>query len=263
MVRAAGVDVTDWANFKGGAENAASNPKYCYEWSFVEPKKVVVLNLWFESMQARDGTLVQEHNLREDAHKYRQLLGKGVWAKRSLNMDLAIQTAVRDRLPIRVVVCDGERRDPSGSNTKASRVQKRLLDPVPWAATAYDWNNGRCTLTRGVATERYVDQFSVVRGQALQPERRAVSGYIFARSDEVRNRVLARAQGACEWCGQRGFLMADGSLFLETHHVIPLADGGPDTEANVVALCPNHHREAHHGAICQQMRNTLLARLSR
>ena len=55
LVRETGVDVNDWSNFKGGAENAASNPKYCYEWSFVEPKKVVVLNLWYASMQEKDG----------------------------------------------------------------------------------------------------------------------------------------------------------------------------------------------------------------
>jgi 5-methylcytosine-specific restriction protein A len=32
LVSAAGVDVSDWGNFKGGIAKAASNPKYCYEW---------------------------------------------------------------------------------------------------------------------------------------------------------------------------------------------------------------------------------------
>jgi len=44
LVKAAGVDVSDWGNFKGGEKKAACNPKFCYEWSFVEPQKVVVLN---------------------------------------------------------------------------------------------------------------------------------------------------------------------------------------------------------------------------
>lgn len=34
LVESVGIDVTDWANFKGGIERAASNPKYCYEWSY-------------------------------------------------------------------------------------------------------------------------------------------------------------------------------------------------------------------------------------
>jgi hypothetical protein len=54
LVEAAGVDISDWGNFKGGKKKAASNPKYCFEWSFVEPKKVVVLNLWHDFMEEND-----------------------------------------------------------------------------------------------------------------------------------------------------------------------------------------------------------------
>jgi 5-methylcytosine-specific restriction endonuclease McrA len=32
---------------------------------------------------------------------------------------------------------------------------------------------------------------------------------------------------------------------LHAHHVIPLAFGGDDAEANLVLLCPNHHAIAH------------------
>jgi 5-methylcytosine-specific restriction enzyme A len=34
------------------------------------------------------------------------------------------------------------------------------------------------------------------------------------------------------------------SLIPKRRH---LADGGPDHISNVIALCPNHHREAHFG----------------
>ena len=40
LVRAAGVDVSDWKNFERGARWEAANPKYCYEWCFVEPGRV-------------------------------------------------------------------------------------------------------------------------------------------------------------------------------------------------------------------------------
>ena len=33
--------------------------------------------------------------------------------------------------------------------------------------------------------------------------------------------------------------------FLETHHVIWLADGGDDSIENTVALCPNCHKKMH------------------
>jgi hypothetical protein len=53
LVRDAGIDVSDWANYGNGRKPAAANPKYCYEWAFVEPGKVVVLNLWYADLRVR------------------------------------------------------------------------------------------------------------------------------------------------------------------------------------------------------------------
>lgn len=70
---------------------------------------------------------------------------------------------------------------------------------------------------------------------------------LIVRDDNVRRRVIVRAKGRCEYCGELGFLRDDGSHFIEAHHIIFLARQGPDTLKNVIALCPNHHREAHFG----------------
>lgn len=52
LVAKAGIDVSDWGNFKGGTEKAASNPKYCYEWSYENiSKKLIVLNLWYDNLE--------------------------------------------------------------------------------------------------------------------------------------------------------------------------------------------------------------------
>jgi len=48
LVEAAGHDITDWANTKGAP---AANPKYCYEWAFLQAGQPVVLCLWHEEMQ--------------------------------------------------------------------------------------------------------------------------------------------------------------------------------------------------------------------
>jgi hypothetical protein len=37
----AGFDVSDWANYDG--EHPASNPKYCYNWSFEQPGEMFAL----------------------------------------------------------------------------------------------------------------------------------------------------------------------------------------------------------------------------
>lgn len=72
---------------------------------------------------------------------------------------------------------------------------------------------------------------------------------VFQRSVAVAAWVLARAAGRCELCrAPAPFSTSEGRPFLEVHHLIRLADGGPDTVKNVAALCPNCHRCLHYGA---------------
>lgn len=246
LLPTAGVGIGNWANFKGGKLRAASNPKYCYEWSFVEPEKVVVLNLWHSQItEDHDGVPFVALNQRERASKL-----QGVVRARGLRMDEAIQTAFKGNLPVRVIIVAGRRRDINNPEDRASHVSKRLLDPIGWTVAAYDSKTGQCTLRRS-NHHRFIDQFSIQQASQevgnQKPERREVSGSRFDRSPEVRERVLKRANGKCEWCEQPGFPTADGGVYLETHHVTPLSEDGPDVVSNVVALCPNHHREAHYG----------------
>lgn len=76
--------------------------------------------------------------------------------------------------------------------------------------------------------------------------KRAMRGS-YKRDPAVRKAVLKRAGGKCEYCGSSSFVVSDGTSYLETHHVIALAKQGPDRVGNVIALCANHHREAHFG----------------
>ena len=72
---------------------------------------------------------------------------------------------------------------------------------------------------------------------------------IYQRSQDVRNYVLARANGNCEGCSAAApFYRKDGTPYLEPHHLRRLSDGGPDHPAHVIDLCPNCHRRVHIGA---------------
>ena len=87
---------------------------------------------------------------------------------------------------------------------------------------------------------------------------------VIGRDPEVQRWVLQRADGRCELCGKRApFDKPNGSPFLEIHHVHRLADGGADVPRNAVALCPNCHREAHHGVRADMIRNQLSERALR
>jgi len=78
----------------------------------------------------------------------------------------------------------------------------------------------------------------------------------------VRDEALLRAKGNCEHCGEEGFRTKAGSLYLESHHIIPLSEKGIDHISNVIALCPNHHREAHFSEKSSELRKMFLVKVS-
>jgi 5-methylcytosine-specific restriction protein A len=39
--------------------------------------------------------------------------------------------------------------------------------------------------------------------------------------------------------------MENGERYVETHHILPLGEDGPDTPQNVIAPCADDHRAAH------------------
>lgn len=80
-----------------------------------------------------------------------------------------------------------------------------------------------------------------------RPDSVPVFGRRYLRDPRVRAAVIERAQGSCEYCGAPGFECADGTAYLECHHIIALANEGADRMTNVIALCPADHREAHFG----------------
>lgn len=259
LVRATGVDVSDWKNFKLGKKGEAKNPKYCYEWCFIEPGLVAVFNLWHSDLKLKGETVSIAANWRQTAARLEAKGAKTNWITRSNRTDDAFRTAAMDKLPIRVIINDGTRTDGTVTpHAKPSRVKRRELDPVPWVIQSYDDKTGQCVLVRGERVTT-VDQFDLQPPGHPEPQQVDVHGKAFVRSEAVRRAVLARANGRCEFCGEGGFELPNGDRFLETHHIVPLSEKGPDTVANSAAICANHHREAHHGANAVLIRERLLA----
>jgi 5-methylcytosine-specific restriction endonuclease McrA len=52
----------------------------------------------------------------------------------------------------------------------------------------------------------------------------------------LRQQVLDRAGGRCERCG---------AVATDAHHVVARVHGGPDTMANLAAVCETCHQELH------------------
>lgn len=264
LTEQAGFDVSDWIASSNDGRGHKANPKYCYEWSFVEPGKVVIFNLWFASMLAEDGLIKQRGNFRAEAASHSGPHGKPQWRARATRLDQALQAALLDNLPIRVIIVDGKQRDKSvlSRSTEASKVSKRELDPEPWTLTAYDKATGQFELTRGILKQEFVDQFDMDQLAKTEPARVQSSGTSFYRNPKVRKAALRRANGKCELCNGVGFEMVGGAVYLETHHVVPLSEGGSDLITNVAALCPTDHRRAHYAHDRDDIRQELLSFLT-
>ncbi len=265
LVADAHVDVRDWSHSASGTvKHPASNPRYCYEWAFTQAEEIVVVILWHAQLYEQDGDLCCTLNLRDWAARVQSSHLKpsqrSAGSKRAKRMHDVLKTAFLKKLPVRVIVGEGARQDLQNSDSAtASRMVKRLLDPESWAVTQYDDGTGQYELRRAQHA-RFIDQFSTSLSE--RPTQVEIAGKIWKRDPKVRSVVLSRAQGRCELCQKPGFKTYSGEIYLETHHVIPLCEQGADDQQNVVALCPNDHREAHHGSGRSTIERALLDHLA-
>ena len=95
------------------------------------------------------------------------------------------------------------------------------------------------------------------------PRREVTTGIVYVRDPRVVAYTQLRANGICELCAKSApFKRPDGSPYLETHHVAPLAENGPDTPENCAGVCPNCHRALHSAANKDELTKTLMAKLA-
>ena len=96
------------------------------------------------------------------------------------------------------------------------------------------------------------------------PKSRSISSTAHVRDPAVVAWVLDYAGGICESCGcEAPFLTGDDKPFLEVHHVHKLADSGPDTVENAIAVCPNCHRALHHASNRYERTKSLYGKIDR
>jgi 5-methylcytosine-specific restriction enzyme A len=261
LVEEAGVDVSDWKNYDGDVPS--SNPKYCYNWSFLTPGEFIVVCLWFVDFEIDGDAIIHSHNIRlRDG----RMGGKGAanWKRRAEEFDENIQTAYRAGLPVRVIICDGKRRDHLDLSPESSQVSGRMLDPIPWAISKYDFDTGDLLLIRGglprEAAEQDAAEFVGFEGEQRQR-------YVLHRRREasVRKKKLQAAMYEndgvlkCEVpkCGF-DFKARYGKLgegFAHVHHLTPLADAPADGRKvalkELAVVCANCHAMIHVGGECR------------
>lgn len=207
ILKQAGMSLTDWPH--------ANDPSRNQNWAWLEGD-IAVVNLWI-------------HNLippltPSDTYTARYV-ARGQNAKGD-KIDLIYQEIVRKNMQVRVILKD-----------KVSG--KRCLDTEFWSAT-YDARNGELSLVRGEPL-----QFEDQHGEISFPDSTGSRG-VYKRDSRVRHLAMKRSGGKCELCRKEGFVTFRGTIFAEVHHITPLSEYGKDSPDNVIVLCPDDHRRAHH-----------------
>lgn len=101
-------------------------------------------------------------------------------------------------------------------------------------------------------------------GGREKPAAREARTTRFDRDIAVAELARRLAEGRCDLCGEQAPFQVRGVPYLECHHVEHLANGGADTIANAVALCPNCHRRMHaldHAADRKRLRERIARRI--
>jgi 5-methylcytosine-specific restriction protein A len=107
----------------------------------------------------------------------------------------------------------------------------------------------------------YQELLARVNAHAGSQPRRGLGRLTYGRQEAARRAVLKRARFTCEsprCTGMPPELTRKGEPILEVDHIVELSQGGADTPANMVSLCPNCHAAKTRGPNPLRWRRELL-----
>lgn len=284
LVHQAGINVAPWFIKQDNlpAASPRSNPTYCYNWAFGGQNDSLLACIWHGSLTISDGEIAFKGNIRALAERLEAVSSDTSRTSaerqrarqqtpRARSLDALFAVAYRGSMSVRVILNEGVIGSEERLGTDSSVVRVRRLDLASWIVRSYSDVTGAVDLVREarngaqreaetIGEERIVDWVDQYSAEALRSKERVVlSGEAYFRDRLKRDKALQRAGGRCEFCNAIGFMTGSGKLCLETHHVIPLGEGGSDDLCNLAALCANDHREAHYGERASAIRAELLA----
>jgi 5-methylcytosine-specific restriction enzyme A len=217
-------------------------------------------------MKIEDGNIVQHLGLRGRASEAAATPSAAIWKRRAQKMDRDIQTAIIENLPIRVVVCNGKMRDVYDPAATASQVTKRILDPVPWAVTSYDFDTGQCTLTRGgisiASHEAYGIEYEGYEGELLRRFTLHRRREARLRSEKLKDTLLQNGGRLICEVPNCGFDFAKkygtlGAGYAHVHHKEQLSlapiSGRKVALKDLAIVCAKCHAMIHVGGQCRPL----------
>ena len=154
----------------------------------------------------------------------------------------ALKISFEEHLPVRVVRGFGG--DPKWSPTKGYRYDGLYLVSRFWEAYGLD----------GYKVCRYLlerlEQTKVIEATDGTPaDRTTTIVERLLRNSALAQRLKKMYDWTCQMCGTR--IESPIGPYAEAAHIKPLGrpDDGPDVEANILCLCPNHHKLLDSGGV--------------
>ena len=138
----------------------------------------------------------------------------------------------------------------NSNNTWITKVNDKIRDGYYQVSLNHDdYKEILDSETQESSQDNLVARQGRLKKAQVKPESFQTLHTIYKRNPDVVAEVLFQAEGECGECKEDApFIRAsDKTPYLEVHHTVRLADGGDDTVANAVALCPNCHRRLHFG----------------
>lgn len=130
---------------------------------------------------------------------------------------------------------DGSGKELTGDNRRFETVESLEVESLEKAS---DEATFRAHLARRARDLDEPEQPNRARREVL----RIVRDLTYSRTVKKENDY------ECQVCGET-LRLANGDRYAEAHHVHPLGEGGKDTPANIMCVCPNHHALLDYGAI--------------
>ena len=144
LVEEAGINVTAW-RYSDGQPYAqpASNPSFCYNWSFGNEQAGYVICVWHKSLVERSGRIVYDSDIASHTRRLREEFARstldGTQRSRLLNQirrseafEAAVANAFYSARPLKLILNLGDTREDDELADSTSRVSERALDSELW-----------------------------------------------------------------------------------------------------------------------------------
>lgn len=218
--------------------SSSENAEAGTAWTDDELASVAEAYLWMLG-QEKSGVPYSKADVNEKLRE-RQLVSR---SKASIEYRMQNISAVLEELCLERI--QGYKPAKNVGHGVRERIKKILFRKLGLELADYEPTGDEKLLAKRVAKLRSMKVVGIPRGNAT-PQKSTPNGTSFVRDPLVKAWVLDNSKGTCEACGEPApFTLDDLSPFLEVHHMVPLAEDGPDVVENAVAVCPNCHRRCH------------------